>query len=123
MAPLWHYVKCYFGSEDSELAPRLHPALAVSVDLDHRAARMALAIFAIPREQALVAAIRRLQAAMGNLEEIVLDLPDVREGQAPVVLPEGTQIHQLVASDAAGEVHVWVEVAPHQIPNASEHRF
>src|SRR2546426_10854898 len=84
---------------------------------------MSLTVCAKPREQAQVAAIRRPQSAMRNLEEILLDLPDVREGQAPVVLAQAAQIYQLVASDAAGEVHVWIEVAPHQISNAAKHRF
>src|SRR5439155_2227306 len=101
----------------------LHPALTVAVDLHDRAAAMPLAIFAKPPQEAQVAAIRGPQSAMRNLEEILLDLPDVREGQAPVVPAEGPQIHQLVAGDAAGEVHVRIEVAPHQVANAAEHRF
>src|SRR5690348_3483355 len=84
---------------------------------------MSLAVGAKPREQALVAAIRRPELAVRNFEEIVLDLPYVREGQPPVVLAQGAQIHQLVAGDAAGEVHVGIEVAPHQVANAAEHRL
>src|SRR2546429_3692225 len=84
---------------------------------------MSLTVCAKPREQAQIAAIRRAQSAVRNLDEILLDLPDIREGQAPVVLAQGAQVHQLVAGDAPGEVHVWIEVAPHEITNAAEHRF
>src|SRR5712691_5207972 len=120
MKRLWAVpVRCLTG-----VARRpLHPVLTVAVDLHDRAAGMSLTVCAKPREQAQVAAIRRPQSAVRNLEEILLDLPDVCEGQAPVVLAQGAQIRQLAASDAAREVHVWIEVAPHQIANAAEHRF
>src|SRR5437773_12573689 len=86
----------------SGLPARLHPALTVAVDLYDRTAAMPLSLFAKPSQEAQVAAIRRPQPAMRNLQEILLNLPDVRDGQAPVVPAEGAQIHQLVAGDSAG---------------------
>src|ERR1700674_5840626 len=71
----------------------LHPVLTVAVDLHYRAAGLSLTVCAKPREHEHVAAIRRPQPAVRNLEQIILDLPDVREGQAPVVPAEGAQIN------------------------------
>src|SRR6266571_1545022 len=75
-------VRPFTESVEAQNCRPLHPALTVAVDLHHRAAAMSLTVCAKPREQAQVAAICRPQFAVRNLEEIVLDLPHVREGQA-----------------------------------------
>src|SRR5690242_3125601 len=111
------------ASNSAVLTGSLHPTLTVAVDLHDRLAGVLFVVRAKAREQALVAAIRRPQPAVRNLEEIVLDLPDVREGEAPVVLAQGTEIHELVPGDAAGEVHIRIEVAPYEVTDAAEHRL
>jgi len=82
-------------------------ARAVAIDLDDRTVWILASVFPVARQEVPVAAVRRPKLAVRNLEEVVLDLPHVREGEAPVVVAEDAQI-ELFANQGKYQKKVYV---------------
>jgi len=57
------------------------------------------------------------------VDQELLEFPHVPAGEPPVVALEFAEVDQRIAGEPAGEVHVRIVIAPHQVADRAEHRF
>ncbi len=98
--------------QTSELCRYRRPAIYSTV-VDRLATEL-LTVFDVTPSQPIDVLLRAANRSMRVIEQHALDLPDVARRQSPVVVPERAQIHDRVASYAAGVVDVRIDIAQRQ---------